>query len=388
MTLTTCAVCGAATAETVIQANDYPAYLLPMPPQAAAAVLAGPLTVVACRQCGHMQQSDVDDELQRRLYQDYYSHYAVDASEALVPHYRVPFEDFFEHLGATGQLPGGRVLEIGCSAGERVDLWRRYFSGYVGIDASTRVELARQRHADATFIQGFFPEALPQGRFNGVVTQFNLEHIPDLGAFLSAAHALTEDGAVMLVQVPDAADWTRKGQPNFIAHEHIHYFRRPTLELVLRRFGWSAFAWGEQGPSLICAARRAPPQPVATSSEAEPLAQPLAQAGLFAARPPLPPGKLAFYGVGPLLFWLLDGIDNSRIAAVIDDNPLYHGLALPCSGVVVQPSTPEAFAAADAVVLSLNPMYHPKVLDKLRSLTITVDVCALADGQWKVAAIP
>lgn len=379
-----CSVCAGTDSEVVIQAQNYPVYLLPVPPEVASEVVSGSLVISACRICGHMQQINIDESIQKSLYEDYYSHYSVDSSEALVPHYRIPFEVFYESLGANGDLPGGRILEIGCSSGERVALWRRYFGDYVGIDASTRIELARQRHPDVQFLQGFFPSVRPQGYFNGIVTQFNLEHIPDIAMFLNAAYELSCDDAVLIIQVPDAADWTRKGQPNFIAHEHIQYFRRPQLDLVLRRHGWKAFSWGNEGPSLICAARRTAPDSKARIAEIDPMAQPRAQAALFAARPPLPSGKLAFYGVGPLLFWLLEGLDAGRIAAVIDDNPRYHGLCLPGGGITVQASTPQAFSQADAIVLSLNPMYHPAVLKKLRSLSIGTNVCTLAEGQWNL----
>jgi len=44
----------------------------------------------------------------------------------------------------------------------------------------------------------------------------------------SLAGAVRE-GGLLLVQVPDADYFLRTSQPNFMAHEHVHYFRRAQL---------------------------------------------------------------------------------------------------------------------------------------------------------------
>ncbi len=102
-----CAVCGGEALERLLEAPDYPAYLVPLPPALAPGVVRAPLVLWACRGCGHMQQVEPDAEVQRKIYEVYYAHYVVDAAEALVPAYRQPFEAFLHDLTARKQLPRG-----------------------------------------------------------------------------------------------------------------------------------------------------------------------------------------------------------------------------------------------------------------------------------------
>lgn len=373
-----CSVCAGGNGEPLLTFADYPAYLVPLPPEIAGSVRRGPLEAWHCHDCGHLQQAAPDCELQRAIYAEYYAHYAADSAEALVPLYRAPFEAFI--AANAGLLPRGMLLEIGCSGGERVGFLARFADAYVGIDPSPRLEAARARHPTHRFIAGAFPDDIGTQEADVVVSQFNLEHIVDCGRFLDAAHAHTRAGGALIVQVPDVAAFARLGQPNFLAHEHIHYFRRPQLELMLRRHGWQPLAWGDEGMSLIVAARRAAPQsPAFPDASARDWAR---QRALFRTRPRLPDGPIVFYGVGPLLYWMLgDGAPGGAVS-VVDDNPAYHTMVLPAYGwpVAALASVPLDGAT---VVLSLNPVYHPTVIARLTATGRPCTVLAWADDAWR-----
>jgi len=94
------------------------------------------------------------------------------------------------------------------------------------------------------------------------------------------------------------------------------------------------------------------------------------------------------YGVGPQLFWLLQFVDRAYVAHVIDDNPGYRGMAVPGSGWPVEVLTPEMLRATPYVVLSLNSIYHPRVLERIRTLNVPATVLACRNGRWEEIAIP
>jgi SAM-dependent methyltransferase len=373
-----CSVCDGTAGETLLQAPDYPSYLLPLPLDAARAVRRAPITAWQCLECGHLQQSDPDPALQATIYTDYYDHYQMDSVEAQVPIYRQPFEAFVTEQA--GGLPRGRWLEIGCSNGARVEFLARFADRYVGIDPSSRLAIAQARHPEREFIAGRFPDAVGDQTFDVAVSQFLLEHITDGGGFLDALHARTRAGAALIAQVPDAGEYARRGQPNFLAHEHTQYFRRPQLELMLRRHGWTPTAWGPRGPSLIVAARRGeperPPMPDAALRDWS------RQRALHEQRVELPDGPLLFYGIGPLLFWMLGRGAPAGPVHVVDDNPSYHGTAVPGFGWPIQALDPALLSSVRTVVLSLNPVYHETVMARLAATGRAGRVLACADGSW------
>lgn len=355
---------------------------MPVPPELATRVAIPPLVLSGCGSCGHLQLSDVDPEVQRLIYEVYYSHYVFDSAEALVPYYRKPFDDFVEGLAAAKLLPHGNLLEIGCSSGERVPLFERFSSSYTGVDPSERIVLAKDRFPKHRFIKGYFPEALPKGSFDVVATQFNLEHLSDPAGFVSAIRESATPDTVLLIQIPDAGFYQRTGQPNFLAHEHLHYFRRPQLERLLRRHAFEAFAWGAEGPSLICAARACAASRRIDAPERDALAWAHAQKKIFDAHPTLPRGPLVFYGVGPLLFWLLLDIERGREIYVVDDNPRYEGQALPGYGYPIRRADRSLLERVPTVVLSLNVIYHSAVLEKLRGFGVPLTVHRIVGGGW------
>lgn len=378
-----CAVCDGGSGEPLLHAQDYPGYLLPIPSAVAGGVLRADMSVWQCLACGHLQIPEPDPALLRTIFTDYYAHYQMDSVVAQVPLYREPFEAFVTAHAA--DLPRGTWLEVGCSNGERVPFFERFADRYVGMDPSSRIETARARHGRREFIRGAFPDAAGNLAFDVSVSQLVLQHIVEVGAFLDAAHARTRPGGALIAQVPDIGHYERRDQPNFLSHEHVHYFRGAQLDLVLRRHGWLPFAWGPTGPSLMVAARRAQPMP---APPPEPALRDWSRIrALFDAPFALPAGPVVFYGVGPLLFWMLARSHPSGPVDVIDDNPTYHDMAVPCFGWPIRRFDAQRVSAVGTVVLSLNPLYHDAVLRRLAAAGCAARVFAWTGSAWRETVV-
>ena len=375
-----CTVCGHRDAFEVISFPSYPAFLLPLPRDLAANVVRAPLTLAACRNCGHFQVPEVDPEVQRLLYEVYYGHYEVDTLETMVPAYREPFNRFVESLAADGLLPKGRLLEIGCSSGAMIPFLTQFCSSYTAVDPSERIEIARERFPQHTFIRSYFPTNKLTERFDVAVTQFNLEHIEKAGEFVDALAAAIVEGGIVLVQVPDAGYFLRTSQPNFVAHEHVHYFRHQQLAILLGARGFEVERWGEEGASIICAARRIA-RPLGAFDNRDPLADAVALRALAAEVPELP-ARPVLYGVGLTLHWLL--AKNPAIAddaTVVDDNTGYHGKGVPGYDLGIEKPSRELLDGRD-VVLTLSAIYHERVLERLRATGASMRVHRIANGGW------
>ena len=377
-----CAVCGHGKAFEVLSYPSYPAILVPLPRELARDVVRAPLTLVACNACGHFQVPYVDPEVQRVLYEEYYTHYEVDTLETMVPAYRDPFNRLVESLAADGLLPKGRLLEIGCSSGAMIPFLSRFCSSYTAVDPSERIEIARAAFPEHTFIRSYFPppaEALTD-RFDVAVTQFNLEHIEKAGEFVDALAGAVVEGGVLLVQVPDAGYFLRTAQPNFVAHEHVHYFRRQQLGILLGARGFAVERWGEEGASIICAARRIA-RPLGAFDGGDPLRDARRLHDL-AADVPVLPRRPVLYGVGLTLHWLLaNDPELADEAVVVDDNAGYHGKGVPGYDLPIEKPSAELLQGRD-VVLTLNAIYHERVIERLRAMQIDASVHRITDAGW------
>lgn len=375
-----CAVCGHRSAFEIVSFPSYPAFLMPLPRDLAPSVARAPLTLAACRACGHFQVPAVDAEVQRLLYEVYYKHYEVDTLETMIPAYREPFNRFVESLAAGGTLPKGRLLEIGCSSGAMIPFLSQFCTTYTAVDPSERIEIARERFPEHTFIRSYFPTEALTGRFDVAVTQFNLEHIEKAGEFVDALAAAIGDGGVLLVQVPDAGYYLRTSQPNFVAHEHVHYFRRQQLAVLLGARGFVVEGWGDEGPSIICAARRVA-TPLGAFDAGDPLADAVALRALMSEMPELPSHPV-LYGVGLTLHWLLAKDPSiGADATIVDDNTNYHGKGVPGYELTIETPTRELLDGRD-VVLTLSAIYHDRVLERVRASGASVRVHRIAGDQW------
>lgn len=376
-----CGVCAFTQAIEVFSYSQYPLYLVPLPLAMAGGVPRSPLALAACAACGHFQVPFVDPDAQRILYEVYYTHYEVDTMESMVPAYREPFNQVMQASVVTK----GSLLEIGCSSGAMIPFLNRFCHDYTGVDPSERIEIARNRYPQHHFIRSYFPPSDPIGTFDVVVTQFNLEHILDVSAFVATLAATVRPGGVLVVQVPDARYFLRTGQPNFLAHEHVHYFRRPQLERLLRTHGFDPEIWGEEGPSLICSARRSE-SPLSSPVAVDPLADAKALSKLLTTLPALPTGAV-LYGVGLTLHWLLAQSPAFAAGAlVVDDNPGYAGKGVPGYDLQIVAPSP-ALMEGRSIILTLNAIYHERVLERLRGWGVTGLVHLITDGEWSTCRL-
>lgn len=380
-----CTICGYFDALEVVSFPSYPAFIPPMPREIALTVVRAPLTMAACRICGHFQVPRVDPEVQRLLYEVYYRHYEVDTLETMVLPYREPFNRFVRTLADDGLLPKGRLLEIGCSSGAMIPFLTQFCDTYTAVDPSERIEIARSRFPGHTFIRSYFPTDTLTDRFDVAVTQFNLDHIEKAGEYVEALASAMTEGGIVLVQVLDAGYYLRTSQPNFVSHEHPHYFRRLQLEILLGSKGFEVVRWGEEGPSIICAARRIA-RPLGAFDVPDPLADAVALRALVAQVPALPP-RPVFYGVGLTMHWLLARDPSiAATATVVDDNPGYQGQCVPGYDLTVDRPTRDLLDGRD-VVLTLSALYHERILERLRATGASLRVHRITPEGWTSQAI-
>ena len=136
----------------------------------------------------------------------------------------------------------GTLLDLGCGPGTFSAVARSRGWRPVGLDVNPQ-SVAHCHELGLEAICDVFPSpALAQRRFDVVVMNDFLEHLPDPGAALEAAGALLAPGGVLFVTTPDVGSLVARLSGVRWLHlkpnEHLNYFDRVTIDRLLTRTGY------------------------------------------------------------------------------------------------------------------------------------------------------
>lgn len=135
------------------------------------------------------------------------------------------YDHQLQRLRRAGISPRHRILDYGCGAGAFVrHLLRRGFQNAVGYDAYS-----------SAFNQ---PSALA-ARYDCIISQDVLEHVPNPGHFLDQLSELTEPGGVIALGTPNASAITLDRHVHALhAPYHRHIFSKRALLAAGIKRGW------------------------------------------------------------------------------------------------------------------------------------------------------
>jgi len=154
---------------------------------------------------------------------------------------------------------GGRLLDVGAAHGWFLDAAAGHFQ-VLGVEPDIQVFNAT-RTQGKPIRQGYFPDALQDGeRFEIIVFNDVIEHIPDIHSTLAACHDRLTPGGLLVLNLPNSRGifyrlakvllglgvnvpferlW-QKGLPS----PHVHYFDAQNLASLLDRSGFSELKSG------------------------------------------------------------------------------------------------------------------------------------------------
>lgn len=155
---------------------------------------------------------------------------------------------------AAGRQEPGRLLDVGCGAGEFLAGMRERGWQVRGLDTSpVAVELAREKGLDV-FLGPLSEADYPEGEFDLITMWDVLEHLHDPGDYLVQLGRLLRPDGRFVVTLPNAHSldfrifgpvWTGLDTPR-----HLYIFPRPALLALLKRAGleveWARCRFGGQ----------------------------------------------------------------------------------------------------------------------------------------------
>ncbi len=193
------------------------------------------LALQRCAACGLVYQRGWGEQFDAGLYE----YYRVRADWPLERVYRPlnsrRIASLLDHLGAL--VPGRRLLDVGCGAGQLVSVATSLGWDARGIDlAPPAVALARKFGARCDVLDFFAPE-LSTARFDVIVMSEFIEHVPAPARFLRRASELLVHGGIVYVTTPNFSSLTRYlvGVDDWqVVHpQHLSYFTPRSLRRLV-----------------------------------------------------------------------------------------------------------------------------------------------------------
>ena len=139
------------------------------------------------------------------------------------------------------RAPRGRVLDVGCGDGERLELLRRLGFEVIGHEPDPAAAAAAARRGIEVFTGDLEALAARHGRFDHVIANHVVEHVHEPAAFLRRLHDLMAPGGRLAIITPNADGighrtfgeaWRGLEPPR-----HLHVFNQRSLARLAAQAG-------------------------------------------------------------------------------------------------------------------------------------------------------
>lgn len=225
-----------------------------------------PQNVVICMQCGLIQVSPcLKQESYADFYQFIYPQLYGDNNNlsSLFSDLLSRGNDIYKFIDVHG---GGvkkylsskkSVLEIGCSAGGILEVFRKHGHDIVGVDYDPDV-VSYGNSRGLNLYCGHSQQLGSEfsGKFDVIILSHVFEHFTDINSELNQIKRLLKEDGRLFIEVPgiySSLGETQNDFLDFIEFDHVYYFGLNTLEQTLRIFGFTMLAGSEPGGHAICA---------------------------------------------------------------------------------------------------------------------------------------
>lgn len=158
----------------------------------------------------------------------------------LLPHRRIGMDAMAMWLP---WQPGGKLLEIGCGNGDRLELFRELGWQVNGIEPDVRAaQLASARGLDvlADFLQ---PGSLPAASFDAILMSHVIEHLPDPRETILECHRLLRPGGILTILTPNTNSlghrWFGRNWLHLDPPRHLHLFNCRNLSTLCAHVGFT-----------------------------------------------------------------------------------------------------------------------------------------------------
>lgn len=339
ISISNCSVCGGGL-ENALTVEVYPLLTSACPPDAKVPLL--PILVGHCRCCSHVQLMERPTQEQLDLiYLGEYTNVMEKGVLSSADQMHLDCKAFFDFADA-GKLPAdGKVLEIGCFDGSFLSL----FEGrkLMGCEPNPMGRVAIERYGVDVVPQYFSAADFKKSSIDLVIMRHLIEHLQEPLEVLEDCWKIIKPGGRLLIETPNIEHTLTQHVVGNFYHQHLHYFSRESLPLVLRRAGFEIVGHGIMDfRQFVVATKVDRPRNVFNDSRApygimirshiENFCRYLETLQLdITAWLAKNPGRIAIYGASSTATGIVyaGGLPPGRLAYLIDADPRKHGNLLP-----------------------------------------------------------
>jgi len=205
--------------------------------------------VVQCRNCGliYINPRPSKDEI-ANFYPDTYSWKETLTAESKITKIIRRLEKIYRYhllsyetskIVRVASRQTGKLLDVGCGAGDRLDIFRRLGFDTYGIEPSSSAEYAR-RHLGLNVKQGDLFEANYPDSFFDIITLYNvLEHTHNPQKIIEELHRILKEDGIVAIQVPNTdsiqSKLFKKRWAAVDVPRDLYYFNIRLLEKILAK---------------------------------------------------------------------------------------------------------------------------------------------------------
>lgn len=196
-----------------------------------------------CTGCGHRYAAEAFEA--STLSESYYQESEVSFDQRSMAAKSARYANEYVKLLEKHGTGSGRVLDVGCNAGELLSLFQRDGWDVAGIEVSSAPAAYAKQRLKCPIWVGAVEQVLPADeRFDLVTMTHVLEHLmAPLAVLTRLRDMLTPDAGMLLIEVPNADDWLlplwRGYYRPLCPGDHISFFDGGSLGEILRRSGFS-----------------------------------------------------------------------------------------------------------------------------------------------------
>ena len=195
--------------------------------------------IVICKECG---MSFVKEYLSEDLLGEYYTN---------MSNYEYPGDNFqwpsqdkkksnrqFEFCRNHSKSNFSKVLDIGCSLGYTLSLFKNDGSSVIGIEPSENNKKLAKKMFGIEVISSFIKEDtnLPSNN-NLIILSHVLEHIIDPVLIINKAKEALSENGLLFIEVPTIEEFDGRDLYQF-SFEHINYFSHGSLKNLMHKLGF------------------------------------------------------------------------------------------------------------------------------------------------------
>lgn len=177
---------------------------------------------------------------------DYTSYYRDGDYEKFEPIFQNIFMKRYSTMIRIIVLQKGKVLDIGCSNGVFLDIFKKHGWQTFGVEPSKNGIVA-QKKGHKVYRNIFEEVSLPKNYFDLIIMNHTLEHVDDADLVLKKIYGILKKGGILYVDVPNAGGIGSRIMgdkwPLKLPKEHNYQFTKESLSEIFKKSGFKILHW-------------------------------------------------------------------------------------------------------------------------------------------------